>query len=393
MADCFLILIKEHLAVKIVDNKENCCGCSACKNVCPVGAIRMESDDEGFLYPTIDEIKCEKCTSVCFYKNGFTQQDMLRKAYAARLVDMEMRMECQSGGMFWALAKQYVQNGGIVYGCALNEEFRAVHMRASSIGGLKKFRGSKYVQSDTQDCYKSILSDLQSGKNVMFSGTPCQGEGVLQMLNGRYRDKIFIVDIVCHGVPSPAVWHSYIDYVAQKIGKITKVSFRDKRNYGWHSHVESLWAGTKKYSKMAYTDMFYSHLMMRPSCYKCKFTNLRRNTDITICDCWGIEKNCPDFDDNKGVSYVMPHTEVGKMLFEILRQKNIIDVMDIDYRDYMQPQMQQPIDVDLAERRQFWRDYHEYGMNDKLIAKYTRYNWKGALKEYVKNLCRRIFHS
>lgn len=287
------LMIKGVLDVmQLAENKAECCGCSACMSVCPRMAISMQPDEEGFLYPVIDEARCVKCglcEKVCFY-NGMRHvhkfDSASEDAYAVQLADADERLHSQSGGMFFAIAEYFIANGGVVYGCGLDEHFVAVHKRCADIGTCEELRGSKYVQSDMKDCYGQVVRDLQAGRQVLFSGTPCQGQGLLNRIDEKYRENLFVVDIVCHGVPSPMVWQDYLKYVEGIHGSICKVNFRDKENYGWHSHVESLWSDKGRYSSMAYTDMFYSHLMMRPSCYECRFTNFFRNSDMTICDCF-----------------------------------------------------------------------------------------------------------
>ena len=344
------------------------------------------------MYPFIDEEKCISfglCEKACFYngmRNVHKSNSVSKAAYAAGLADTDERLRSQSGGMFWAIAEYFIADGGIVYGCGLDDSFAAVHKRCADMRACEELRGSKYVQSDMKDCYVQVLQDLQAGRRVLFSGTPCQGQGLMNRLAEKYRENLFVIDIVCHGVPSPMIWQDYLKYVEGSHGSICKVNFRDKENYGWHSHVESLWSNKGRYSSMAYTDMFYSHLMMRPSCYECRFTNLSRNSDITICDCWGIERNMPDFDDNKGTSWVMPHTDKGRKVFDDLKRSGRIAVREIDWHDYMQPQMEQPIAVDMNRRRKFWRDYAQYGMGKRLIGLYTRYNWRQSLKDGLKKI-------
>ena len=209
-------------------DKGRCCGCSACMSVCPKKAISMQPDKEGFLYPSIDEAKCIQCglcERVCFYSD-----DTKKTAYAARVRDMSVRMDSQSGGMFFAMAKYCIAEGGVVYGCGMDGTWRAVHKRAVTLEDCMAFRGSKYVQSDMGNCYALVLKDLNDGRKVLFSGTPCQCEGLLRMLNGRYRDNLIVVDIICYGVPSPMLWQEYINYIEQKFsgGVLQKFSLEIK---------------------------------------------------------------------------------------------------------------------------------------------------------------------
>lgn len=366
-------------------DKGRCCGCSACMSVCPKKAISMQPDKEGFLYPSIDEAKCIQCglcERVCFYSD-----DTKKMAYAARVRDMSARMDSQSGGMFFAMAKHCIEAGGVVYGCGMDEKWHAVHKRAVTLDDCMDFRGSKYVQSDMGNCYALVINDLNDGKKVLFSGTPCQCEGLLRMLNGRHRENLIVADIICYGVPSPMLWQEYINYLEHKFsrGGTTKVLFRDKKSFGWHSHVAGIWFGSEKISNMAWADLFGKGVMLRPSCAKCRFSNLRRNSDITLGDCWGIEKVHPELDDNTGISLVVFHTAAGKNMMEELFQSQSIEWHVIDLKDFLQPRLQAPTVVDDALRTKFWHDYFSRGM-EFVIHKYTRYSRSANIKSAIKRI-------
>lgn len=347
---------------------EKCCACGACEAACPCQpkAIKMIENERGFLYPWIDEsicIHCGACEGACFYRQGiirYTDQMTEHFSFAVQKKNIKERLSSQSGGMAALLTQTMLQKGGVVYGVVLDDNFSAVYRRVASERESVALRGSKYIQARTENIYESVRKDLKVGNNVLFLGTPCYVEGLLSFLHGKYRKNLITVDLICHGVPSPKLWRDFLAYRQRKNAqKITRVDFRDKRHYGWHSHVESIYFGDKRQSSKVYTDIFYSHVALRDSCLHCPFTSLSRCGDLTISDCWGIENHMPDFDDNKGTSLVILNTETGKKYFD----KSITDanVHAVNIQDYLQPQMQYPSSCSMTKREKFWQDYQSRG--------------------------------
>lgn len=228
-----------------INNPADCCGCSACASICGHDAITMQPDSLGFLYPVVDTAKCVNCglcEKVCAFNDNYdTSQNFSEPiAYGARQKDINEIMKSRSGAVFAALSDYILENGGVIYGAGYTDHFRVVHKRATTKEERDELRGSKYVQSDMRDIFRSVKADLQSGKVVLFSGTPCQTSGLNSFISRKLRDNLFLVDIVCHGVPSPYIWRDYIAYLEKKQGsKIVWVSFRDKEQFGWASHHET----------------------------------------------------------------------------------------------------------------------------------------------------------
>lgn len=373
-------------------DKSKCCACTACKNICPKQAIEMISDERGFLYPKIDEdrcIRCGLCEKVCFYNTGYkVLDDHLNKigTYAVKHKDFNIRMNSRSGGIFTALSDYILDNKGVIYGVGYKENFIVCYKRAETKEERNKFRGSKYVQSELNDIFKQVKNDLEADKWVLFSGTPCHVAGLVKYLGKKKFEKLLLVDIVCHGVPSPKIFKDYILYIEKKYNnKVNNFDFRDK-TFGWEEHIESFNIKNKKYSSKIYTNLFYSHLGLRESCYNCLFTNLNRPSDITIADCWGIKQNRPDIDDNKGVSLVIVNTEKGKFI-----QENVVSNLEcysIDINDYMQPQLKEPnkrsekVDV-------FWNDYLNNGF-DYIVKKYGTVSLKNRIKRKIRRIVFKI---
>ena len=274
------------------------------------------------------------------------------QVYAVKHKDEDIRAKSRSGGIFTAISDQFL-DGGVVYGCVLDNNFSAHHVRAEDKAGRDKMRGSKYIQSQMGDCFKQVKVDLENGKEVLFSGTSCQVAGLRCFLHKNYSN-LFCIDIVCHGVPSPKVWHSYLDWIS-KGKKITEVDFRNKADFGWADHIETLTIDGKKEHSKVWTRIFYSHNVLRPSCYECPYKSIHHPGDITIADYWGIDQAAPDFNDNKGVSLVLVNTEKGANTFE--KAKDDIVWKETRIEDSMQPPLKAPYPAPKT-REKFWKDFN-----------------------------------
>ena len=246
------------------------------------------------------------------------------KVFAVKHKDESTRADSRSGGIFTALSDQVLSNGGVVYGCILTDDFNAVHIRADNAEERNRMRGSKYIQSKLGDTFKNVKADLDARRSVLFSGTSCQVAGLKKYLGKEY-DDLFCVDIVCHGVPSKKVWNAYLRWQEQKNhSKVAGVNFRNKRDFGWRDHVETLYfENGKSTSSRVFKDFFYGHTVLRPSCYECPYKSVMHPGDITIADYWGIEKAAPEFDDNKGVSLVLINNKTGDNAFEKVKELSI----------------------------------------------------------------------
>lgn len=321
-----------------ITDKRDCCGCFACANACPFGCIEMKEDNEGFLYPVTDEekcTKCGKCLRACTLKNENKEKSAFLKVYACKNKDETVRLSSSSGGMFSLLAGQVLDNGGVVFGAIFDENLNVIHSKAETEEELKKMRGSKYVQSSISNTYNEAKALLDKGRQVLFTGTPCQIAGLKSYL-GRDYNSLVTADIVCHGVPSPKVFNKYIDECEQKYkSKVTHFNFRNKDD-GWKKYKTqiSFESGTvisQLGSNNTFIKGFLSDLYNRPSCAVCKCKYPNGSSDITIADYWGIETNFPEFDDDKGVSLVLTHTEKGQTVFNNLSDKMYIQQSDLEH--------------------------------------------------------------
>ena len=359
----------------LFDSKSQCCGCSACAAACPVGAITMQTDSEGFNYPQIDSekcIECGGCKSVCSFQNGYDRNSVLN-AYALKHSDEAVRASSRSGGAFTLISDYVLDSGGSVYGAAFRDDFSVAHRRAVTKDERDLFKGSKYVQSEPEDAFLSVKKDLSDGKAVMYSGTGCQIGGLLSFLKKTKTptEKLYTVDVVCHGVPSNKVWLDFLDYTRRKYNseRITRADFRDK-SFGWAPHYESVWTDGTKRSSKEYAMLFYANHILRPSCYNCIYTNCERPSDFTLADFWGIDSVVPGFNDDKGVSLFLVNTEKGQALFDSVKQGCSLNKVDISRCTQPNPNLrrctQRPDD-----REQFWELYNKKGF-DKTLKVYKR---------------------
>lgn len=337
-----------------IQNKELCCGCSACASICPRHCITMRADKEGFLYPQIDTascVDCGLCEKACPFLAEVKDETPPLHTFAAKNLNEDVRLSSSSGGLFTLFAEKTIKQGGIVFGAHFDNNWNVVHGEATTLDELTKFKGSKYVQSCIGDSYLKAKEYLKQGRKVLFSGTSCQIMGLKRYLGKDYPN-LFTIDVICHGVPSPAVWKNYLDEIikvarkgkknqfrslftsvipetdAPVQGTLEGISFRDK-TFGWRKISFALYfakataAGEKKQFRSLiandyqskYFVAFNACLTIRHSCFNCKAKGGRCGSDITLADFWGIEKVIPDFSDDKGVSLCLCNTEKGYDLF------------------------------------------------------------------------------
>lgn len=365
----------------VFTNKENCCGCSACHHICPRNAITMEPDKEGFLYPSINQdlcIDCKMCITVCpLLKVGNTKEVAFPKVYAAKHKSDDVRMTCTSGGAFTALSDYILKQNGVVYGVDFDENFYVCHKKAQTAHERDRFKISKYVQSDLKNTFADIKHNLTNGKLVLFTGTPCQAAGLRSFIgNQPHAKNLYVCDVICYGIPSPLIWQEYIHYLEDKFDdKIDSIQFRSKV-FGWNrkNSGKNFMFTTRNSREPHIDDDYYSlyfnaQTIIRPSCYQCKFTDIKRPSDITIADYWGIKKYVPEFIDNKGISLLLLNSPKGKMLFEYV--KNDFEYIERPAKECLaeQQRLHEPVKSP-QKRNQFWQDYYSNGFS-YLIDNYT----------------------
>lgn len=383
-----------------ITHPEDCCGCTACASICAHNAISMQPDALGFLYPIVDKEKCADCglcEKVCAFNDHYDTSLNLSEplAYAARHKDMREVESSRSGAAFIALSDYILEQGGVVYGAGYADHFRVVHKRATTKEERDEFKGSKYVQSDMGPCFRKVKEDLKNGRIVLFSGTPCQTSGLHSYIGKRLRGNLFLVDIVCHGVPGPYLWRDYVAYLEKKQGaKICWVNFRDKQEFGWRAHKETFKFANGEGSKKSYAFTFYQQIMFRHSCGMCHFCNTKRPSDISIADFWGWEKTDPNFNaDDKGCSLVLCNTEKGKRMFELVKQH--MNVIPAGLENCLQPNLRYPSAIH-PKRMDFERDYQKRGFL-YVMKRYGNMGWRhqlrgllGRVKKGIKRLIGKV---
>ena len=310
-------------------SSKECCGCSACFAACPKKAIAMLPDAEGFLQPKIDTnvcVGCGKCTEVCpVLHSGEPCKPVA--VYAAKAKDDELRKISSSGGVFSLLARDVLEKGGVVFGAAFEKgTHRVIHKAARNEGELDELRGSKYVQSDMGRTFCEVRDCLQEGKEVLFSGCPCQVAGLRTFL-GKDFSNLLCVDVICHGVPSPLAWLAYLHDRENKEHAILSAIY-SRRNCSWRAYGFQFGfnGGHGEYFKQSqptdfYLSGFVSDLFNRNSCNCCQFRSFKSRSDATIGDYWGIEYVHPQFSDDVGVSAVVLNTTKGVKAFESVGEK------------------------------------------------------------------------
>lgn len=309
------------------------------------------------------------------------------KVYAVQHKNEEVRAASRSGGIFTALSDDIFDQKGVVYGCVLTDDFKAIHFRADSKDGRDRMRGSKYIQSSMGDIYKSVRNDLLVDRKVLFSGTSCQVAGLKSFLGKEYSN-LLCIDLVCHGVSSPAVWKKYLKWQEKKMhGKTIAVDFRNKKDFGWRDHKEKICMDNgQTVNSNVFTSIFYSHLALRPCCYECPYKAIMHPGDITIADYWGIEKAAPEFDDNKGVSLVLVNGEVGEKAFDMV--KGAIRWKQTRIEDSMQASFKAPYPRP-TNRDEFWNDFSNKDF-DFISRKYGGAGVMNKIKRGLKGIKGRL---
>lgn len=309
-------------------DKKSCTGCRMCEQICPVKAIKMVENNEGFIEPVVDNNKCINC-GLCVKRcpqlnNILDENSRTIEVYAAKNKNIEEQKTSSSGGIFSVLSNYVLDKNGKVYGCTLDDNLNIKHIGISNKSELNKIKGSKYVQSNTENTFEEVKEDLKNNKFVLYSGTPCQIAGLKAFLGKEYNNLI-TVDLVCHGVPSPKLFKAYLKWLENKNdSKIKTYEFRNKEKNAWGLTAKIVFENGKiKYVK-AETDPYYKTFLdsktYREVCYNCKYANENRVGDITLADYWGIEKEHPEFYDENGVSAILINTIKGKEIFEKVRE-------------------------------------------------------------------------
>ncbi|MGI6094990.1 MAG: Coenzyme F420 hydrogenase/dehydrogenase, beta subunit C-terminal domain [Lachnospiraceae bacterium] len=358
----------------------HCTGCGACVQICPQTCIKMDEDSNGFLRPVINHefcVKCDLCSDTCPIYDG-NKKNEIKEAYVVQSTNIQNCKEATSGGMFGALAEYVLSRGGVVYGAIMDKDLIVKHSRETTFNGISDLRGSKYVQSNTLNSFIDARKDLQDGKIVLYTGTPCQIAGLKKYLKHPF-ENLITADIICHGVPSQAYFNKYIQYLENSLHRnIIDINFRDKRVDGWSlaGSIKTKDALSEKMLKMHYFNHYYYYYFLegsiyRESCYSCKYAKIDREGDFTLGDFWGIEGLKVKMNKSLGCSLVLLNTSKAKQIFEMLAIKsNRVDMEDaIRHNDQLKEPSRMP-----ESRKKRLAEYREYSADNinKIFEKSNR---------------------
>lgn len=365
----------------VYDSKPQCSGCAACKDLCPKNAITMQADEEGFLYPVIDQkacIDCGICRKNCpLHKENHYKHPTEPTFWATKHNSPDILKSSTSGGAFTALSDAILSLDSSIYGVILDKEFKARHSRATTNAERDQMRFSKYVQSDLGDIAKQIDSDLKSGMTVLFTGTPCQTAGMqARFATKAYNKNLFLCDLICHSVPSPLIWEEYKALLAEEnSARLTHVQFRSKK-HSWlransnKGFLYSVAGDDTLHEDPRFFDMFIRYnYIVRPSCYSCCFSDTKRTSDITIADYWGIEDFAPNLYDPLGVSVVLVNTAKGNQLLDMAQNSLISEQRPAQESITHQKRLSPLAGTPPEKREEFWAYYRKHGLA-KAIEKF-----------------------
>ena len=323
--------------IQSVIDIDQCTGCCACISVCPVTAISISKDDYGFTIPQIDTEKCTrcgKCRATCPSLEVQICEPI--DCYSGISKNDELLLMSSSGAIFPVIARMILKEGGVIYGATMTSDFKVKHIRVTDSDNLPLILGSKYIQSYMGNTYDSIISDLKNGKTVLFSGTPCMISAARNYCGYIRKGKLILIDVVCHGVPSQDFFDSYLAYLSERIGEIDSYQFRAKRyeknGMNWFFSYRKKPEKRSRIYNWPEDPFNYLYMMSdiyRESCYSCKYACSKRPGDITLCDFWGWDKYHNEFPLGSTVSGILINTEIGKEVFDII--KNSIIFVKTDY--------------------------------------------------------------
>lgn len=386
------------MAIYKITNSSLCCGCGACMNICVQSAIVLKENSEGFKYPVINRekcIDCNVCRKICPANKRIENMNK-PDVFAARTKDKIKVLSSSSGGIFGEIAEECIKKGGAVYGVIIDTDFNVRHSCATSLEDAELFKGSKYVQSELGSVYKEVKEMLVSNRYVVFSGTPCQVNGLKNYLGTEY-DTLITVDFVCHGVPSPLVFKKYIELKQREFrSPLREIKFRDKKT-GWSKYCVTFSSSDEETSEIFYENPymygFLHNIFLRESCYNCVYKGKFSQADLTLADYWGAEGKLVDTNSDNGLSLVFVNTDKGQKWFDIIRsnidyeKKYKEDVIKVHNKHYEESSIMS------KNRHKFWKVFIDKGMK-RALHKYCRdplyYRIYFRLRKMVKKYFERL---
>lgn len=373
----------------IANKKTECCGCNACAEICPKHCITMVADAKGFLYPKVDTaacIECGVCERVCPLRKENIRLNAPLKAFAAWNEDESEYLASSSGGAAQVFSSYIIKQGGVVYGCT-SESMHIRHIRVDSLSELSKLQGSKYVQSDVRGLFSQVKADTQAGKPVLFIGTPCQVAGLKNYIR-RIPENLYLVDLICHGVPSQQMLHEHINHILNGRSAV-QLSFSKGQLYC----IEITSRCGTVYSSEPYGDAYFKSflngLTYRDSCYHCPFARKERASDITIGDFWGLRDaaSLPLKNNGGGISVLLPSTEKGEMLINAIKAKMYIFERSVEEAVTGNDQLQSPV-KDCLQNKMFRALYTILPFDQSVFIATANHKIRTFLKIIRRKICR-----
>lgn len=379
--------------MKEIASNNTCTGCTACANSCPQKAIKMKYNTEGFLYPIIDEkkcINCGLCKKVCPVLNS-KKNSSINECYCGYARDEKIVMNSSSGGLFYLLADNVLQDNGVVIGAAFIKSNTLNHIIVEEKKDLRKLMGSKYLQSNMNDIFNYVKKTVNKRK-VLFAGTPCQVAGLKSFLKKEY-DNLITIDLICHGTPSQKLFEKYVEYLEKKNNdKLINYNFRDKST-GWNTYSNSAKFKNKEIKELSrdnyYMNLFLSDNSLRESCYNCKFKLGNKYSDITLGDFWGINKYYPKMYNKKGTSAIIINTTKGKSIFDNIQKLIIYEQCKLEEIEANNPSLKNASKRS-SKRTTFYKDLEKLCFEKQ----YKKYNAKKtSISKKMINRIKRLINS
>lgn len=377
-------------------NEQTCTGCGMCVNICPKQSIELAVGEHGFMFPIIDENKCVSCglcKKKCPANNQIKKNSSIRKIYAVWNRNKTIRQKSTSGGVFSLLAENVLKDNGLVAGVKWNDDFKAIHYLIDNLDDLQQFYGSKYVQSFTGKIYIQIKQALEKGKKVLFSGTPCQNHA-LRLYLGKEYSFLFQIDLICHGIPSDEMLKKYLNELKGISRKnVRNIQFRYKSPYWDFSNVMIEYSDGSKYSKPTVDDSYFTLFnigySLRNSCHRCQYTNLNRQSDITLSDFWTFSPhNLKMCNYNHGVSCVLINSEKGKELFDKIGKNIVYEERSLEEAKRSNQSLSKPFGLPQEQLDEFWLDYSNMTV-EQLFKKYVPHPFKIPKYMWLRRLKRK----